>query len=94
MYFIKLTTKSLIILLCYTSAASIPRDDYGRIKRSRATIHEFRQGHPCPATGKSLGRCPGYEIDHIIPLKLGGCDLVDNMQWLTIQDHKKKSAGE
>lgn len=83
-----------LVFLCYTSAASIPRDDYGRIKRSKAAVHEFRQEHPCPPTGKTIGACPGYQIDHITPLFRGGCDSVDNMQWLTVEEHQKKSAKE
>jgi 5-methylcytosine-specific restriction endonuclease McrA len=28
------------------------------------------------------GACPGWEVDHVIPLACGGCDAVANMQWL------------
>ena len=39
--------------------------------------------------------CPrGYQVDHIEPLFLGGSDTADNMQLLTIADHKIKSAAE
>lgn len=77
-----------IAFLCYTSAASIPRDDYGRIKRSPAARRQFMQ-----ATGYPNGR-PGYVIDHITPLKRGGCDTPENMQWQTIQDAKEKDRWE
>lgn len=46
---------------------------------------------------KSLGynKLPyGYEIDHIIPLSEGGTDDPSNMQLLTIEEHKKKTANE
>jgi hypothetical protein len=43
--------------------------------------------HPCPATGEISGACPGYVIDHIIPLKRGGADELANMQWQTLQEH-------
>lgn len=74
--------------VCYSSASQIPRDDTGRIKRSRASVREFKQ-----VTGHPEGR-PGYVIDHIIPLKKGGCDDPRNMQWQTIQDAKEKDRWE
>jgi len=33
----------------------------------------------------------GYEVDHIVPLCLGGADIQKNMQLLTIENHKKKT---
>jgi len=36
----------------------------------------------------------GYEIDHIIPLSEGGTDDSSNMQLLTIEQHKRKTALE
>ena len=48
---------------------------------------------------KSMGnffypRPPGWVIDHIIPLKEGGCDCPENMQWQTIADAKAKDRWE
>jgi 5-methylcytosine-specific restriction endonuclease McrA len=46
---------------------------------------------------KSKGyiKCPKeYEIDHIIPLSKGGTDCPNNMQLLTVQEHRKKTAKE
>ncbi len=44
---------------------------------------------------KGLKRTPrGYEIDHIIPLSLGGSDSPQNMQLLTIAQHKAKTQKE
>ena len=60
------------------------RDANGRIKRSRAATYQFKV-----QTGYRHGR-PGYVIDHIIPLKRGGCDCPSNMQWQTIADAKAK----
>lgn len=77
-----------LAFLCYTSAASIPRDDNGRITRSAAVVRQFKK-----QTGYSNGR-PGYVIDHIIPLKRGGCDSVENMQWQTVEDAKAKDRWE
>ncbi len=72
-------------------ALAVERDSYGRFKRSAAVKYEFKKSNPCPATGRPRGACPGYEIDHIVPLKHGGADATDNMQWLTVPEHKNKT---
>jgi hypothetical protein len=63
----------------------------GGIKRSSAVLKAFRKIHPCPATGLTTGACPGWAIDHVIPLAVGGCDAVSNLQWLP---HQIKSSGD
>lgn len=58
------------------------------VKRSETNKREFL---------KSLGydKIPyGYEIDHIKPLSEGGTDDPSNMQLLTIEQHKRKTARE
>lgn len=75
-------------MLCYSSLHQIPRDDYGRIKRDRAAVVEFKR-----ESGYPKGR-PGYIIDHVIPLKRGGCDDPGNMQWQTVEDAKAKDKWE
>lgn len=62
--------------------------------RSRAAVAQFKKLHPCPATGKSLGSCPGWIIDHVIPLACGGPDAPANMQWQTYADAKAKDKWE
>lgn len=62
------------------TAPGVQRDKHGRIKRSSEAKHAFKKSHPCPSTGKGSGRCPGYVIDHVQPLKRGGRDAPDNMQ--------------
>lgn len=69
--------------------ASVQAD--ARIKRSASEVREFRQANECPATGRAKGRCPGYEVDHIVALCLGGPDTVKNMQWLAVKTHKAKT---
>ena len=58
------------------------RDENGKIKRSQQLLAEFKRLHPCPSTGKARGACPGWAIDHVIPLAVGGCDAIFNLQWL------------
>lgn len=58
------------------------RDADGKIHRSRAVLRDYQAIHPCPSTGQTTGPCPGWALDHVIPLACGGCDAVENLQWL------------
>lgn len=66
----------------YRQCGAPPRDADGVIKRSSKVIYAYRKLHPCPVTGKTTGACPGWQINHVIPLASGGCDAVSNMMWL------------
>ena len=76
------------------SSGSVKRDFHGRIARSEAAKRSFEKTHPCPATGRSGGSCPGYVVDHIKPLACGGADAPSNMQWQTEAEGKAKDAWE
>jgi 5-methylcytosine-specific restriction endonuclease McrA len=54
----------------------------------------FQHIHACPSTGKTIGSCPGWVKDHIIPLCGGGKDAVDNLQWQTVEEAKQKDQRE
>ena len=71
-----------------------PRDSRGRIRRSPEARRAFERANPCPSTGRRRGRCPGYVIDHVIPLKRGGADAPSNMQWQTKAEAKAKDKWE
>ena len=62
-----------------------------QIKRDRAQVRAFRAEHPCPATGRTRGACPGWHVDHVIALCAGGPDRPSNMQWITREDHRVKT---
>ena len=62
--------------------------------RSHAAKIEFQESHPCPATGRTTGKCRGYVIDHIRPLACGGADAPHNMQWQTKAEARAKDRHE
>ena len=78
----------------FTADPSVQRDKHGKIRRSGAAKDAFKRERPCPATGKSTGRCPGYVIDHVKPLECGGADDPSNMQWQTTAEGKGKDKTE
>jgi len=78
----------------YSLHPTVQRDSHGRIKRSAAAKDAFKREHPCPATGRSTGSCPGYVIDHVRALECGGADSPSNMQWQTVAAGKAKDKTE
>jgi len=62
--------------------------------RSKTPVNQFRSAHPCPATGHARGPCPGYVVDHVIPLCAGGPDRPSNMQWQPVAAAKVKDRQE
>lgn len=82
----------LCLAACLFLAAS--HDAQARIPRSTTAVKEFRQANPCPVTGAARGKCPGWEVDHVIPLCAGGPDTPANMQWLTVASHRQKTKGD
>ena len=70
------------------------RQRKARIARSLTARQEFMRANPCPATGKTAGSCPGYVVDHVVPLKRGGADAASNMQWQTTAQAKAKDRVE
>jgi hypothetical protein len=67
------------------------RSANGRIARSATARRAFERGSPSPSTGRSVGACPGYVIDHVQALKHGGLDEPDNMQWQRLKRRKRKT---
>jgi hypothetical protein len=87
----------IAILLCIPllgQACEPPRDANGRIQRSKKVKDDFKATFPCPATGELSKKCPGYVIDHIVPLACCGADSVENMQWQTRAEAKAKDRWE
>lgn len=80
----------IILLICSVFCLSA----YAAQPRSKTVLAEFQRQNPCPSTGKTKGACEGWIKDHITPLCAGGSDSVDNLQWQTVEDAKKKDAEE
>jgi hypothetical protein len=70
------------------AAPGVKRDSHGRIARNPRAKRDFMK-----QTGYPHGR-PGYVVDHIVPLKKGGCDCPSNMQWQTKEEAKLKDRTE
>jgi hypothetical protein len=67
---------------------------HGSYRRSRAARDDFQRSHPCPATGRTSGACPGHVVDHVKPLACGGADAPSNMQWQTTAEGTAKDKWE
>ncbi len=80
----------LLVLICglFTPEAIC------RTLRNSAQRAAFIRDHPCAATGRNRGACPGYVVDHIEPLCADGPDDPDNMQWQTVKEGKEKDRKE
>lgn len=76
-----------ILAVCILPAIAWPADAVKRDPRARAA---FLKAHPCPATGKPRGACPGYVVDHKKARCAGGPDTPENMQWQTTAEAKRK----
>lgn len=62
--------------------------------RSSSARAAFQRIYHCPSTGKPRGACPGYVVDHVVPLCAGGADDALNMQWQTVAAAKIKDRTE
>ena len=82
--------KLLITLVVLAMAINVD----AAVKRSAKAKRDFQRETPCPATGQPTGKCPGYVIDHVIPLACGGPDQPSNMQWQTYTSAKRKDKWE
>ena len=62
--------------------------------RARVAIRKQiaeRDGYRCQICGRLTIK---GEVDHVVPLHLGGSDTDDNKQWLHVSCHAEKSKGE
>ena len=66
----------------YRYGGTVLRGPTGITLRDKAVVARFKELYACPVTQIHSGACPGWAIDHVIPLACGGVDAVYNMQWL------------
>lgn len=77
----------IILALCLVSSQAT--------SRSYKERSAFVRANPCPSKiVHSKNTCPGYVVDHIIPLCAGGADKTYNMQWQTKAVSYKKDIFE
>lgn len=81
--------KTVLLLAICSFLAPFESWARDRIKRT-----EFVREHPCPSTGKTHGACPGWVVDHVIPLCAGGADDPNNMQWQEKKESLEKDKDE
>lgn len=86
----RLALTGLIFIVC--ACANSPTE--AAKKRNPSARKAFMLTSPCPSTNKFKGACPGYVVDHIVPIKRGGGDHPYNMQWQTLQESKQKDRWE
>lgn len=61
-------------------------------RRSLSVRDAFIRANPCPVTGSSArAPCPGWQIDHIVPLCAGGPDELSYLRWLRTEEHARKT---
>jgi len=79
-------------LVDHRYAGVVVRDANGDIKRSTKVLNAFKKIWACPSTGLHSGPCPGWAINHTIPLSCGGLDVVWNLDWMP--DEAKSCAAD
>lgn len=84
--------KLLLVLAALTFV--FPSGVFAKIERDPKQRAAFVRLHPCPATGKHRGACPGYVVDHVKPLCAGGRDRPSNMQWQAVAESRLKDKQE
>lgn len=82
-------------LLALALVAALAADAaHARQRRSHGERAQFVREQACPATGEHKLPCPGWIIDHVIALCVGGPDKAWNMQWQTVVAAKAKDRWE
>jgi len=81
------SSKLILSVLLVVSAFGVQ----GTTVRSAAEVAAFKRENPCPTTGLRRGACPGFQVDHVDPLCMGGRDAKANMHWLSVEDHRFKT---
>ena len=73
-----MASKRLAVAVLFALALATADAATQRIGSAKAP---FKRQYPRPANGHAYVPCPGYVIDHVVPLACGGTDAPANMQW-------------
>lgn len=84
----------ILLALCGSARAACEDGRCREYPRDPAVTRAFTLAVPCPATGETGHRCPGYIRDHFIPLCAGGPDAVENLWWEDIARAAEKDRRE
>ena len=71
----------LLTVLALAAATLLATNADAITHRSHKARLDFAHTHVCPSTGQYKLPCPGYVIDHVIPLCAGGPDQPSNMAY-------------
>lgn len=82
----KTLTAKLTIILLLATFPSHSRD----LKRDPRVRQAFVEQNPCPIFDDKTGKCAA-EVDHADALCAGGKDSVENMQYLSKEQHRLKT---
>ncbi len=85
---------SLALAVAVLLAGALGKSAHAETHRSSTAIAHFKKERACPANDKHTGSCPGYVIDHIVPLACNGKDDPINMQWQSVKEGKAKDRWE
>jgi hypothetical protein len=79
----------------FLAVLALPALAIGDDTRSAAARAAFVRTVPCPQDKPHAPNvCPGYVVDHVIPLCAGGPDLPGNMRWAGYRDAAYKDREE
>ena len=66
-------------------------DRTGTVKCWQVIADKFeQQNHRCPYSGKELILCDNAQLDHKIPVTLGGTNEPDNLEWIDAEINRMK----
>ena len=86
--------RPLLALVLIGAVLASPGTAVAKPHRSSSAVAQFKREHPCPANGATKGKCPGYVVDHVVPLCANGADAPHNMQWQSVEEAKRKDRDE
>jgi hypothetical protein len=87
------TSAAAVVAIALAGAAFLilatPAD--AKPRRTDPAIAGFKQVHPCPATGKLQGACPGYVVASAVP---ACADDPGPLQWQTVAEARENGRWE